>query len=380
MESMQYFERFGILLNNKVVKTPLAIASMSGIVDTEYILERSEHVGVGFIGGYSIDEKTLDASRKMAQSGRKEFIFDDPAKELEKQVSLMEKSGVVFGINLRGSGPGSFAELADQFGDAVIYEIDAHCRQEAMINAGSGEYLLHHPGRLEEIIQALKASDVTVSVKIRAGVSADDRLLAQKIWHAGGDIIHADLMDFGHSKIRQIRNSCPLFLIANNSINNFDRMKDMLSHGADMVSLARHSDPRTLAGLDAAISRVADEHGWYNSPKQLCRGGDIRALAFCCMPVKNCPLIPTLERVGMSREEYLKMKQDGVMSTPLEEGRQTCFGSLAWCCKDSSPCMFRDMTLREIGLSNRDYMRHKHNLSELIMKKIFDESGRAESG
>ena len=51
MESMQYFERFGILLNNKVVKTPLAIASMSGIVDTEYILERSEHVGVGFIGG-----------------------------------------------------------------------------------------------------------------------------------------------------------------------------------------------------------------------------------------------------------------------------------------------------------------------------------------
>ena len=380
MESMQYFERFGILLNNKVVKTPLAIASMSGSVDTDYVLERAEHVGAGFIGGYSIDEKTLEASRKMAQSGRKEFIFDDQAKELEKQVSLMEKSGVVFGINLRGSGPGSFSELADQFGDAVIYEIDAHCRQEAMINAGSGEYLLHHPGRLEEIIKALKASDVTVSVKIRAGISADDRLLAQKIWHAGGDIIHADLMDFGHSKIRQIRNSCPLFLIANNSINNFDRMKDMLSHGADMVSLARHSDTRTLAGLDAAISRFADEHGWYNSPKQLCRGGDIRALAFCCMPVKNCPLIPTLERIGMSREEYLKMKQDGVTKTPLEEGRQTCFGSLAWCCKDSSPCMFRDMTLREIGLSTRDYMRHKHNLSELIMKKIFDESGRAESG
>jgi len=380
MESMQYFERFGILLNNKVVKTPLAIASMSGIVDTEYVLERSEHVGVGFIGGYSIDEKTQDASREMAQAGRKEFIFDEPAKELEKQISLMENSDIVFGINLRGSRPDSFVEIADKFGDSVIYEIDAHCRQEPMINAGCGEFLLHHPRRLEEIVKALKELEVTVSVKIRAGVSADDRLLARKIWHAGGDIIHADLMDFGHSKIRQIRNNCPLFLIANNSINNFDAMKDMLSHGADMVSLARHSDSRTLAGLDAAISRFADEHGWYNSPKQLCRGGDLRALTFCCMPVKNCPLIPTLEKIGISREEYLVMKQEGVMDTPLEEGRQTCFGSLAWCCKDSSPCMFRDMTLREIGLTTREYMRHKHNLADLIMKKIFDESGKVESG
>jgi tRNA-dihydrouridine synthase B len=380
MESMQYFERFGILLNNKVVKTPLAIASMAGVVDAKYVLERAEHVGAGFIGGYSIDEKTLDASREMARAGRKEFIFDNPAEELEKQISLAESSSVVLGINLRGSRPASFKEIAEQFGDSIIYEIDAHCRQEPMVNAGCGEYLLHHPGHLEETIKALKSLEVTVSVKIRAGVSADDRLLAKKIWQAGGDIIHADLMDFGYAKIRQLRNSCPLFLIANNSINNFDKMKDMLSHGADMVSLARHSDSRTLAGLDAAITRFADEHGWYNSPKQLCRGGDLRSLTFCCMPVKNCPLIPTLEKIGMSREEYLMLKQEGVTDTPLEEGRQTCFGSLAWCCKDSSPCMFRDMTLREMGLSTREYMRHKHNLAELIMKKIFDESERAESG
>ncbi len=94
-------------------------------------------------------------------------------------------------------------------------------------------------------------------------------------------------MDHGYQKVRQIRNSCPLLIIANNSINTFERMKDMFSHGADMVSLARHSDERTLAGLDAAITRYAGEHGWYNSPKQLCRGGDIRSLAFCCMPVKT---------------------------------------------------------------------------------------------
>lgn len=73
-------------------------------------------------------------------------------------------------------------------------------------------------------------------------------------------------MDFGYTKIRQIRNSCPLMLIANNSINSFDGMKEMFSHGADLVSLARKSDERTLAGLDAAITRYTDENGWYNSP------------------------------------------------------------------------------------------------------------------
>ena len=220
-------------------------------------------------------------------------------------------------------------------------------------------------------MKALKEEGVTVSVKIRAGVHPDDRILARDLWHAGADILHVDLMDSGYQKIRQIRNACPLFLIANNSITTFERMKEMFSHGADMVSLARRSDERTLAGLDAAITRYADEHGWYNAPKQLCRGGDLRALTFCCMPVKNCPLIPTLERTGMTREEYMALKMDAVRDTPLEEGKQTCFGSLSWCCKDSSPCMFRDLTLRQMGVTNKDYMRLKRELSDRLMDYIF---------
>ena len=178
-------------------------------------------------------------------------------------------------------------------------------------------------------------------------------------------------MDAGSAKLRQIRNSCPLVIIANNSINTFERMREMLSHGADLVSLARKSDERTLAGLDAAITRYANEDGWYNSPKQLCRGGDIRALAFCCMPVKECPLIPTLARVGLPKEEYIRLKLDSVKNTPLDGGDHTCFGSLAWCCKISSPCMFRDMTLSQIGLKKKEYMRLKRELSDTLMSRVF---------
>jgi TIM-barrel protein len=336
------------------------------------VLGLAGHIGFAFIGGYSIDGPTMAAAQSIAAGGeRKEFLYDNPVEELKKQIALLEKSDVVLGINLRGSSPEAFRSLAKSLGDVVVYEIDAHCRQPAMVAAGCGEYYLKNPDNLVAAVRALKEEGVTVSVKFRVGVADDDRALAKALWKAGADILHIDLMDAGSAKLRQIRNSCPLLIIANNSITSFERMREMLSHGADLVSLARQSDERTLAGLDAAITRFADEEGWYNSPKQLCRGGDIRALTFCCMPVKECPLIPTLERIGMPREEYVRMKLEAVRGTPLDEGNQTCFGSLAWCCKISSPCMFRNMTLKQSGISTKEYMRLKRELSDTIMSRVF---------
>jgi TIM-barrel protein len=369
---MEPFGRFGLIINDMVVRTPIAIASMAGIVDSNYILARTSHIGAGFIGGYSIDDPTMAAARAIAAGGeRKEFLYDDPVEELDTQIRKMQGSDVVLGLNLRGSSPDSFSFVAESLGCSVVYEVDAHCRQATMTAAGCGEHYLRRPQELAAVVKALKKQDVTVSVKIRAGVAADDRLLAKKLWSAGADILHIDLMDFGSRKLRQIRNSCPLILIANNSINSFDGMKEMFSHGADLVSLARKSDERTLAGLDAAITRYTDEQGWYNSPKQLCRGGDVRALTFCCMPVKECPLLPTLKRIGITREEYLAMKMAAVQGTPLEGGQHTCFGSLVWCCKTSTPCMFRDMAVRQEGLTSKEYMRLKRELSDTIMDRVF---------
>ena len=377
---MDAFERFGLLINDRVVKTPVGIASMAGVVDASYVIERAGHIGFAFIGGYSIDKRTMDAAKAIAAQGeRREFLYSDPVEELTTQIARMEKNNVILGINLRGSTPEAFSAVAAAIGDKVVYEIDAHCRQPEMIAAGCGEYYLKKPDELVAIIRTLKNHGVTVSVKIRAGLAADDRELSRKLWKAGADILHIDLMDFGPAKLRQIRNSCPLVLIANNSITSFDKMKDMLSHGADLVSLARQSDIRTLSGLDAAITRYADEEGWYNAPKQLCRGGDIRSLAFCCMPVKECPLIPTLTRMGIAKDSYIRIKQDAVRGTSLESGQQTCFGSLAWCCKTSSPCMFRDMTIKQIGLSKKEYMRLKRELSDTLMSGIFHDLPSDES-
>ena len=369
--------RYELRINNRTVKTPIALASMAGITDASYAMSIKDYIGIAFIGGYSIDEPSMNASIKMEEEGRQEFKYDDPAKELKNQVSKFTGTDVIAGINLRGTKPEAFLSIYSALGNSVIYEIDAHCRQEPMINAGAGEYLLKNTDTLSDIIRALKEAGATVSVKIRAGVNDDDAELSRIIWKAGADIIHVDLMDFGHEKIRQIRNSCPLMIIANNSMNIYDKVKDMFSHGADMISLARNSDPQTLESLFVSIEDYADESGWYNSPKQLCRGGDIRSLAFCCMPVKQCALIPALKRIGMSPKEFNDLKLSLVKDTPLASGDSTCFGSLAWCCKSSTPCMFRDMSLKRVGLSHSEYMRLKHHLSKEIMKKVFDEKNEA---
>ena len=169
----------------------------------------------------------------------------------------------------------------------------------------------------------------------------------------------------------RLRNSCPLVIIANNSVTTFDRMREMLSHGADLVSLARQSDVKTLAGLDAAISRYADEEGWYNSPKQLCRGGRYPGADLLLHAGQRVPAHPCAHADRPLKGRVCPVKTGAVKGTPLEGGPNTCFGSLAWCCKTSSPCMFRDMTLAQDGIPKKEYMRRKRELSDTLMSRVF---------
>ncbi len=357
-----------ISILGRPLTTPIVAASMAGITDAAYVLEREQHIGAAFLGGYNIDAVSRAASAKIASCGRKEFDadFDDIATEL----AMLEGSRVVIGLNLRGATPEAFLAAAQTFGADIIYEIDAHCRQEPMVEAGCGEALLRDTGRLCAIVKALSDAGYTVSVKTRAGIT-DDRALAQNLWAAGAKILHVDLMDVGYTRVRQIRNSCPLIIIANNGVDAPDTMMDYFSHGADLVSLARHADLDTLRALDRYIRALAEETGWYNAPKQLCRGGDYRSLAFCCMPVKQCPLLPALDAIGIERTAYTQLKHAAAAGTPLEQGSHTCFGSLAFCCKSSTPCMFRDMTMKAMQLPKNEYMQLKRGLAEELMKQIF---------
>jgi len=46
----------------------------------------------------------------------------------------------------------------------------------------------------------------------------------------------------------------------------------------------------------------------------------------------------------------------------------------------SSPCMFRDMTIQQEGLTGKEYMRQKRELSETIMGRVFHDVPHDDAG
>jgi putative methanogenesis marker domain 9 len=116
---------------------------------------------------------------------------------------------------------------------------------------------------------------------------------------------------------------------------------------------------------------------WDDSPSHVCRGGDKRALSFCCPPVKPCPVIYALEDAKLTAQEYIEIKENFAEKSKLGQGEGTCFGSLVWCCKPSKPCPLRDMVMRRINMSVDEYMDLKKQLSEELVGK--HESNNKES-
>jgi TIM-barrel protein len=363
---------FNIKIGYASIKNPIAVAPMAGITDSGFAAKFG-NAGLIVLGGYNLDAKTNDAARKEVSRGRKEFVSDEPMDFLKKELNA-SRGLTCMAVNVRAASLEPFVEASRMAKDScAILEINAHCRQPEMLALGVGEALLRDLPRLCEYIMEIKKTGVVLSVKIRANV-VNDVELAKAIEKAGADIIHIDAMhpdgiDVG--VIKRVRNSTDLFIIGNNSVVDFESAKEMFSHGADMVSVARGllEEPRLIDLLVDEVTAIQSMTGWYNAPKHICGGGDMRALAFCCLPVKACALHAALKQAGMSAEEFMKLKTELVRGTLLEPGNGTCFGSMAWCCKITKPCFLRDSALTQTGLSDVDYMALKKKMSEYIMKK-----------
>jgi len=353
-------------------KNPIALASMAGTTDSTFA-SKFANAGLVVLGGYNLDEETNEAARKETERGRKEFVTDAPMEFIKSELEKAKEIGTTVAINVRAASLPPFLEAASIAKDAgAILEINAHCRQPEMTELGVGEALLKDLPCLGEYIREIKKTGVVVSVKVRANV-VDDLELAKAIENAGADIIHIDAMhpqgvDIG--VIKKVRNSTGLFIIGNNSIVDFDSAKNMFSRGADMVSVARAvlKEPGIIDYLVDEVTSVQAMTGWYNAPKHICGGGDLRALAFCCPPVKPCAVHGALKQVGLEPQEFVNLKLGFSQGTSIESGEGTCFGSMAWCCKITKPCFLRDSVLERTKLSDVEYMHIKKKLSEHILK------------
>jgi TIM-barrel protein len=353
-------------------KNPIALAPMAGIVNSAFANQYAADAGLVVLGAFSLDEASKAVAAELVARGRKEFISEEPLELIRNEIQAI-KSGSAVAVNVRSATLEPLIEAAKIVKEeGAILELNAHCRQPEMLKAGIGEALLQDLPKLSAWIKAIKETGVVLSVKVRANV-VNDIELARVIDKAGADIIHVDAMleGFGvdFDAILNYRDATRLFLIGNNSVRDFEAAKDMFSRGADMVSVARGvmENPGLIKELVDSVSAYQKLIGWYNAPKHVCSDGDFRALAFCCLPVKPCPVHEKFDKLGYTAEEFAKAKFDFAKGTMLEYGGDTCFGSLVWCCKISKPCWIRDGVLNTIGLSDAEYMKLKKELAEYLM-------------
>jgi TIM-barrel protein len=355
-------------------KNPVAVASMAGVTDSTFF-DNFPDAGLYILGGYSIDEATMKASRELAKRGRKEFVSDDIFGLIESELKKVSGKGVAIGINVRATSTEPFlkaAELAKKYG--ALLEINAHCRQEEMTSLGAGEAMLTDRIALARIVSEVKKMGVVVSLKMRTGV-ADDVLLCRILEKAGLDIVHLDSMGMKGANlnaVKKLRDSTGLFIIGNNSITNYESAMAMCSAGSDMVSVARAAmnDPKFIKGLVGYIEDQQKQTGWYNAPSHICRGGDLRGLTWCCPPIKDCPVHHALGRTNLSAEKFAQIKLNFGKGTKLERGSSTCFGSMVWCCKFNKQCYLREDSMAENKLDSKEYNLLKKKLSEEIIRNI----------
>jgi TIM-barrel protein len=355
-------------------KNPVAVASMAGITNSEFF-ENFLDAGLYILGGYSLDEATMNASREIMKRGRKEFVDDNIFEYIDSELKKVSERGVAIGVNVRATSVEPFikaAEIAKKYG--AFLEINAHCRQEEMAAIGVGEVMLKDRTGLARLVSEIKKTGVVLSLKMRGGI-ADEVALCRLLRKAGLDIIHIDAMGLKGANvnlIKKIRDSTDLFIIGNNSVSNYETAQAMYSAGADMVSIGRAAmaDAKVVKRIVSYTEDQQRQTGWYNAPSHICRGGDLRGLTWCCPPIKDCPVHSALARANMSAEEFARLKLDFGKGTKLEKASTTCFGSMVWCCKYNKPCYLRDESMQENKIGHKEYIRLKKKLSEEIIKKI----------
>ena len=225
------------------------VAPMAGITNADFL---NKVIPFGFnvatLGGYSLDEPTIEASQKIIERGRKEFVFPSNTifRHIENEVAAIKKvhSDVKASANVRATTPQPIIDVGN-INDLDIVEINCHCRQEEILAVGCGQEMLIRNDLNDFISQVVDNVDCEVSVKIRANVEGVDTLkVAQIIENAGADFLHIDAMKKGVFEadwelLTEICNNTNIKVIGNNSVNSEANVKKMIDTGVYGFSIAR---------------------------------------------------------------------------------------------------------------------------------------------
>lgn len=222
---------------------------MAGITNAEFL---NKLIPYGFdvvtLGGYSLDKKTIDASQKIIERGRKEFHFelDEVIPHIENEVKSIKTihPNMMVSANVRSTTPEPIIE-ASKINNLDIIEINCHCRQEEITSIGCGQEMLKRPDLVDYICEIVDGAKSEVSVKIRANVEGIDTLeIAKAIESAGADYLHLDAMDpnvfdADWKLLENVCNNTNIKVIGNNSIDSPQKIRKMYECGVYGFSIAR---------------------------------------------------------------------------------------------------------------------------------------------
>ena len=225
------------------------VAPMAGITDADFLNKViPQGFNVATLGGYSLDEPTIEASKKIIERGRKEFDFplDEIFTHIENEVNSIKKvhGNVKVSANVRSTTPQPIIEVGN-IENLDIVEINCHCRQDEIVAIGCGQEMLNRADLKDFISQVVDNVGSEVSVKIRANVDGIDTLkIASLIEDAGADYLHIDAMKKGVFEadwelLRNICNNVNIKVIGNNSVNSRANLEKMIDTGVDGFSIAR---------------------------------------------------------------------------------------------------------------------------------------------
>lgn len=231
----------------------VALASLSGAADASWARAGVSHAGAAMLGGIAVDGPTRAAARKMVARGRAEFLPPDPVAFVDEQLGALADLDLQAGVNVRAAGHEPLAAVATVCArHGAVLELNAHCRQDEMCDAGAGEALLADTDRLCEQVQSARRVGAPVSVKVRAETGVDLPALAERLAGAGAAAIHVDAMD-SEAVVGAVVDAADLFVIANNGVRDRQTVREYLGYGADAVSVGRPSDdPAVLSRVHTA--------------------------------------------------------------------------------------------------------------------------------
>lgn len=203
------------------LRHPSVLAAVAGRNDGEFC-RRIGFLGVGMvtIGGISVDSKSMEASRKMVERGRSEFIFDNLYAFLEENIVKAQESKALVCVNIRSATVEGYTTASEIIADfKAVTEINAHCRQKEMMEIGAGQYLLTDLEKLKCVNDNLKDMGVEPILKFRGNVIPESDVLEKvRPQHIHIDAYREGEKGFDFSIFEKIAHfDC--FKIGNNSIN-----------------------------------------------------------------------------------------------------------------------------------------------------------------